>query len=160
MRWRHARPIEKEQKVRFNKQRRKTGFSLIEVMIAVVIVGAGVVSIYTLLIATRMHNSAEQERTRAHHIVSEEMDRVRLELFTRITPGSTVTIWDNGTPADLSDDTLGTITVTMWDAAGTQLASAPTTAQRLQVEVTISWNPRGSRSSVTNTETVMGYLSP
>lgn len=138
----------------------RIGFSLIETMIAILIVSMGSIATISMLTATHIQNDMAQERARAHQMVSEEMERVRLELFPRANPGQQVTVWDNGTPDDESDDSVGTLEVVMRDLDGTELTVAPIPARRVQVEVTLTWNPRGRLQSKTMRETVMTYLAP
>lgn len=138
----------------------RRGFTLVEAALAIVIVTLGSIATLGLLAFTRLHNEEEQERSRAHQMVSEEMERVRLELFTRVTAGDVVTVWDNDTAGDPTDDTTGTMVVTMRDTAGNLLATAPDPAERVQVEVTLSWSPRGRRADTTLQESVMSYVVP
>lgn len=138
----------------------RQGFTLIECMIAMVIVSVGSVATITLLMNLRIHNHNEQERARAHQIVSEEMDRVQLELYSRVTSNETVTVWDNGTPDDTSDDVTGLLDVTLRDTAGNTLLAAPVPAERVEIEVTLSWVPGGRPSGRTMRESVMAYVAP
>lgn len=147
-------------KRRFSASSRASGFTLIEALIAIIIATLGAISTLSLLAFTRLHNEEEQERSRAHQMVSQKMEEIRYELYTAITPGEDVVLWDNGTPADTTDDTPGVMTVTMWDADGNELTAAPTQAQRIQVEVTLTWNPRGRRADQTLRESVMTYIAP
>lgn len=140
--------------------RRTSGFTLVEALIAIIIATLGAISTLTLLAFTRLHNEEEQERSRAHQMVSQKMEEIRYELYTAITPGEDVVLWDNGTTDDTTDDTPGVLTVKMWDADGNELAAAPVEAQRIQVEVTLSWNPRGRRAEQTLQESVMTYIAP
>ena len=140
---------------------RKWAFTLVECMIAVAIVAIGPLSILSILAWVRLHNDLEQERSRAHQIVSEAMENLRLELYTCLTAGDTVTVWDNGTPDITSDDTIGNLEVIIFDPeTNALLEKAPDHAKRVGVEVTLSWNPRGRLSGKTYRETVMTYLSP
>ncbi len=136
------------------------GFTLVEAAIAMVIVSLGAISTLGLLAFTRLHNEEEQERSRAHQMVSEEMERVRLELFSRVTTGTNVTVWDNDTADDATDDTTGTMVVTMRDTGGNVINVAPDPAARVQVEVTLNWSPRGRRADQTLQESVMSYVVP
>jgi prepilin-type N-terminal cleavage/methylation domain-containing protein len=146
--------------LRFSQSHSHRGFTLVEAAIAMVIVSLGALSTLGLLAFTRLHNEEEQERSRAHQMVSEEMERVRLELFSRVTTGNQVTVWDNDTADDTTDDTTGTMVVVMRDTAGNSIASSPDPAERVQVEVTLSWNPRGRRADRTLQESVMSYVVP
>jgi prepilin-type N-terminal cleavage/methylation domain-containing protein len=144
------------------KRRRRSGFTIIETLIAMSITALSMLAILTTLQMTRLSNSLEQERSRAHQIVSEEMEKVRFSLYTLVTAGTEVTVWDNGTPDDMTDDTQGTLEIVITDPeTGATLAAAPNPAKRVQVEVTLSWNPRGRLGgSKTMRETVMTYISP
>lgn len=140
---------------------RRGGFTLIEVLVAVLVVSVSFTAVMTLLIFDSVCNNFEQERIRAHQIVSEEMENVRRTLYTRLTSGRTVTVWDNGTPAITTDDTVGTLEVTVRDPkSGVQLTQAPVPATRVQVEVTLIWHPRGSNNNKTMHETLMTYIAP
>jgi Tfp pilus assembly protein PilV len=145
---------------RFADRRGRRGFTLVEAALAIVIVTLGSLSTLGLLAFTRLHNEEEQERSRAHQMVCEEMERVRLELFSRVTAGDLVTVWDNDTANDTTDDTTGTMRVTMRDTAGNLLNAAPDPAERVQVEVTLSWSPRGRRADENLQESVMSYVVP
>lgn len=145
---------------RFSHQRGQ-GFSLIEVMIAVSIVAIGSLSTLSLLMFAQMHNAFEMERSRAHQIVSQEIELVHFNLYTRIRTNSATTIWNNGTPTDTSDDTTGLITVQATNPyTGAVVTQAPVPAVVLQVEVTLQWSPRGRMSGSTYRETAMTYIAP
>jgi prepilin-type N-terminal cleavage/methylation domain-containing protein len=139
--------------------RQRRGFTLIEAVITVLIVAMGCIGALSLIQFLRLQNVLAQERARAHQIVCEEMDRQRHELFPQITGGTTVTVWDNGTPDDPTDDTMGTIEVIVRDTDG-NLLPAVVGNRRVQVEVTLTWNPRGRLSNKTYHETVMTYIAP
>ncbi len=141
--------------------RTRRGFTLIESIVTVLVVTIGSIGALSLATWVRMQNDLEQERARAHQIVCQEMERIRHELYTRITGGTTVTVWDNGSPENADDDTFGTLEVVVRHPNGTILAAAPKPAVRVQVEVTLSWNPRGRLGgSKTFRETVMTYIAP
>ena len=129
-------------------------------MIAVVIVAIGMIASLQLLTFQHVINTLEQERARARQIVSEEMERLRHELYTRIEGGQSVTVWDNGTPDNTSDDTMGVLAVTVRDPDGVSVFVAPNPAERVEVEVTLSWHPRGRFNDKTFQETVMTYIAP
>ena len=140
--------------------RRRSAFTLVEAMITVVIVSIGMIASLQLLTFQHTVNTLEQERARARQIVGEEMERLRHELYTRIEGGKSVTVWDNGTPDDKADDTTGVLAVTVRDTKGVAVFVAPNPAERVEVEVTLSWNPRGRFSDKTFQETVMTYIAP
>lgn len=140
--------------------RPRTGFVLVEALIAIVIVTLASVATLSLLMFTRMHNAQEQERTRAHQIATERMDRVLQELFPTVVAGEQLTVWDNGTPDDDSDDTEGTIEVILRDVDGNLINFTPTPWERVEVEVTVSWNPRGRRGDIEVRESIKTYMAP
>lgn len=138
----------------------RSGFTIIESLIASLIVTIGLLATLSLLSWSRQHNAREQERARAHQIVSQELEQVRLELFSRLNPGQQISVWDNGTPDVSTDDTVGTLEIIMTDPdTGATLSAPPNPAKRICVEVTLSWRPRG-RSQAIVRESVMTYLSP
>lgn len=143
-----------------HRPKRQAGFTLVEAAVASVITLLGMIGGLSLMTFNVMQNDLEQERSRAHQIVVEELERVRHSLYTRIRSGSAVTIWDNGTPADPTDDTTGTIEVIVRDATGGALVAAPVPAVIVTVEVTLTWNPRGRLQNKTYRETVMTYIAP
>lgn len=145
---------------RTTRQNTTKGFTLIESMIAMVIVSIGFIATMTSLTFARIQNDLEQERARAHQIVSEQLEQVRSNLYTYISSGQAVTVWDNGTPDDTTDDTTGLMIVRARDTAGNVIASAPNPAVRVEVEVTLTWNPRGRLAGRTMRETVMTYIAP
>lgn len=141
--------------------RSSAGATLVESMFSVAITAIGMLSTLSLLTFDRIHNDLEQQRSRAHQIVCEELERVRLELFSRVTSGSQITLWDNGTPSDTSDDVSGVLEVEITDPDdGSVLSLAPVPAEIVQVEVTMSWFPAGRRSQKQLRETVATYIVP
>lgn len=143
-----------------SRGRLQRGIALIEALIAVIIVTLGAVSTLSLLMFSRMHNAQEQERARAHQIATERMDRVLNELFPTIVSEEEITVWDNGTPDDTSDDTEGTISVFLRDVAGNSISFTPTPWERVQMEVTVTWRPRGRRGDIELQESLVTYTAP
>jgi type II secretory pathway pseudopilin PulG len=141
-------------------RRTPRAFTLIEATIAIVIVTLGSISTFSLMMFTRLHNEEEQERARAHQIASAYMERVKAELFSATAGFEDVQLWDNGTPEDPSDDTACNVAVTLRDSDGHMLVVFPPQAERVQVEVTVSWHPRGRRSDETLQESLMSFIVP
>ncbi|MCE5230418.1 type II secretion system GspH family protein [bacterium] len=135
-------------------------FTIIEALVTVLIVTAASIGGIEMTAFVRTQNVMEQERSRAHQIVTSEMERIRNQLYTHITGGSTVTVWDNGTPDDTTDDTIGTLDVVVHDPAGHLLTAAPVPAIAVKVEVTLTWHPRGRRHDSTFRETAMTWIAP
>jgi type II secretory pathway pseudopilin PulG len=140
--------------------RARRGFTLVEAAIGIVIVSLGSIATLSLLMFTRLHNAEQQERARAHQIVAEEMELRRANLFTNLTPGQETTVWDNGTPDDPTDDTIGTLIVRVRDVNGNLISQTPVPWQRVELEVTVAWNARGRRAGVELRESLVTYMSP
>jgi len=142
--------------------RKKRGFTVVEAMAASAIASLAILSTLSLLGFIRMHNELEQERTRAHQIVCQALEVERYRLFTWTKSDSEQTIWDNGTPQDPSDDTVGTLEVVVSDpSTGQVLTQAPNPARLLMIEATLTWQSRASRvSDKIMRESVMTYKAP
>jgi type II secretory pathway pseudopilin PulG len=140
--------------------RRRSAFTLVEALIAVVIVTMGSMSTLSLLMATRSHSAQEQERARAHQIATERMERVLHELFPTVVSGEEITVWDNGTPETPYDDTSGTISVSLYDFDGNPISTTPTPWTRVEVEVTVTWTPRARSDDTELREVLMAFMAP
>lgn len=135
--------------------------TIVEVLISVLVVSLGFSSIVSLLILDAVGNDFEQERARAHQMVNEELELVKRTLYTRITGGRNVTVWNNGTLNNTADDTVGTMEVIVRNPiTHASLSVAPVPAIRVQVEVTLTWHPRGRFNNKTMHETLMTYIAP
>lgn len=139
------------------------GFTLIECVIAVAVCAILMLATISALIFARTKNEIEQERTRAHQIVTEWLEVNRFQLFTFTSTLAPQVIWGNNTTST-SDDTNGTLEVEVRNAAtGAILTSTtmPNPAVMTRVEATITWKPRGVLGSGrTQRETVMTYKAP
>lgn len=143
------------------KRSASSGFTLIECMISVAVAALLFLTTLGLLSYARVNNQFEQERARAHQIVSERLEVERYRLFTWTVSQSQQTVWDNNTPDDSTDDTVGTLEVVVKDPkTGAVLTMAPDPATLVEIETTLTWNPRGKFSSRTMRETAMTYKAP
>jgi type II secretory pathway pseudopilin PulG len=138
----------------------KAAFTLVETLIASGILAIVMLGSMSLMTYSRIQNDLDQERARAHQIVTGQMERVKQMLYTQITGGTTLTVWDNGTPGNTADDTNGTISVQIRKLDGTVVTAAPVPAEAVQIEVTLTWNPRGRLKGKTFRETAMTYVAP
>jgi len=130
-------------------------------MFAMGICALGFLATVSMLTYTRLHNDLEQERARAHQLVSQKLEECKFSLYTQLVTGSAVTVWDNGTPTLASDDTTGQMSVIVKNAfTGATISAAPNPAVLVQVEVTLTWHPRGSLNNKTFRETEMTYIAP
>mgnify|MGYP006306784877 CR=1 FL=1 len=138
------------------------GFTLVEVMLAVAIAGIAAMSTLGVLGFARLLNSQEQERARAHQIVTQAIEEENHRLFTYTTAGEEKTIWDNMTPGDTSDDTVGPLTLRVETAqTGAVLFNAPDPAVMVKIEATLTWVTRGSKlQNKLMRESAMAYKVP
>ncbi|MFW5870096.1 MAG: type IV pilus modification PilV family protein [Candidatus Sumerlaeota bacterium] len=141
---------------------KRTGFTLLEVMLAVAIAGITTLATLGILGFARLHNSQEQERARAHQVVTQAIEEENHRLFTYTTAGEEMTIWDNMTPGDTSDDTVGTLTLRVENAqTGEVLTQAPDPAVMVKIEATLTWVTRGSKlQDKLMRESAMAYKVP
>ncbi|NQU41646.1 prepilin-type N-terminal cleavage/methylation domain-containing protein [bacterium] len=122
------------------------GFTLVECMFGIFIASVVFLSTILALGYARIQNEVEQERIRAHQIISQKLEIERYQLFTWTASESTQTIWDNETPDDTSDDTAGTLEIIVRDpVTGAILTMAPDPARLIEIEATLSWSPRVAR---------------
>lgn len=142
--------------------KRTAGFTLVECLIASAIAGISFLGTLYVLAFARVHNEMEQERARAHQIVCQKLEVERYQLFTWTQSQSEQTIWDNGTPEDTSDDTVGTLELIVKNpATGEVLTAAPDPAVVVEIEATLTWKVRGGRlSEKVLRETAMTYKAP
>lgn len=140
------------------------GFTLIECMIAVGIASMLTIGTLSLLYLVRAQNEIEQQRARAHQIVSQKLEGERYLYHKYRIPSNTVTIWDNGTPYDPTDDTVGQMEIVIWDVRTHTLITGtvdPGTNNLVSIEATLTWSPRsGPAHNRTLHESVMAYAAP
>jgi len=146
--------------MQYSYTKRTRGFSLIEVMVAMSVVLLGSISTIGLITQSKVISYSERDRARAHQIVMKEMEKVRRQLFSQVAPATEVTLWDNKTPDDPTDDTVGTLEMHMRTLGGVTLAKLPEAPQAVLVEVSLTWSPRGSMSGRKFTERLVTYIAP
>ncbi len=139
-----------------------SGFTLVEAVIGVAIVTFGSISILSLLMFTRLHNAEEQERARAHQIVSQEIEDLITNPSDAASSSWSQVVWDNGTPDEPADDTVGTVVVSLRYADGTPIPEPHPSLDGAGVlaEVTLAWRPRGGRTGVMLRESAMTFMAP
>ena len=125
---------------------RKSGFTLVECLIAVAITAVLFLATLSALSFARMNNAIEQERTRAHQIVCSAMDYQQGYLnHEHISSTSQATVWDNGTPDDPDDDTVGTLEIEIRDPDTNDVITSVTGNRMILIETTLTWSPRLAR---------------
>ncbi|HBF33246.1 TPA: hypothetical protein DDW35_01655 [Candidatus Sumerlaeota bacterium] len=141
----------------------RRAFTLIECVFALGICSVIAVATLSSLTFARAKNELEQERTRAHQIVTQWLEVNRFNLFTWTSTLSPQVLWGNNSSAT-GDDTNGTLEVVVTNPLdGTILTSStmPNPAVMVQIEATLTWHPRGAMGSGrTLHETVMTYKAP
>ena len=147
---------------KITNRRNWKGFTLLEAVIASAIATFATLTILYLLAFLQLHNELEQETNRAFQIVTQAMDLQRYQLFSWAQSYTVQTIWDNGTPTDPKDDTVGQLEIIVKDPkTGTILTSPPDPAVLVQIEATLTWTPRGPRlAKKLMRETAMSYIVP
>ena len=144
------------------QSRMQAAFTLIECMVAMAIASILFLATLSALSFARVTNEIEQQRCRAHQVVCQAMDQECAKLFTWTASNAMQTIWDNNTPDNPNDDTVGNLEVRVTDVAtGTELTTTTVHDQLVQVEATLTWSPRLSRlSHKTFRESAMTYKAP
>lgn len=144
------------------RRKHNAGFTIVETVIASAIAAFSIMATLSLLTFARLVNEIEQERARAHQIVCQKLEIERYQLFTWTQTGSEVTIWDNGTPDNETDDTKGLLEIVVTDpATGAVLLAAPDPAVVIQIEATLTWRVRGGRPAEKDLrETAITYKAP
>lgn len=135
----------------------KRGFSFIEIVLTLALVGLCLVLSLSILFYIRQQSNLEEVRTHAYEIVNGEMELIRAKYFSDLKPETrTVTIWDRGTPDDDSDDLNGELEIILKDKTGAVLTGPPKSNALVQAEITLTWQSTGKEMS----ETLMTYLAP
>lgn len=144
-----------------NRGIKKTrGFTLIETLIALVILTFIGIGVICTVIYARTYTEMEKQRTNALILASTEMERLKRILFSAIAPHTqNVVIDDNGT-ADAKDDLHGTLEVILKDKSGNILTSPPQTNSRIFVEIAVTWHPAGSPSNKVLEERLISEIAP
>ncbi len=132
-----------------------------ECLFALAISSLSFMATASLLFYTKFHNEIEQQRARAHQIVTERLEIERFQLFTWTQTGDQVTVWDNNTPDNPDDDTVGSIFIVVRNALTDEILTvAPShPAFLVQVEATLIWAPK-TRPNRIMRETAMTFKSP
>jgi prepilin-type N-terminal cleavage/methylation domain-containing protein len=142
--------------------KKQTGLTLMECLIAMAIASMIILSTLTLLGFARLQNELEQERTRAHQIICQTLDLEQFKLFSWTQSMSQQTIWDNNTPHNTADDTVGTLEVIVRDPkTGQILTKAPDPETLVEIEAIITWSHRSpGLAGKSFREAVISYKAP
>lgn len=124
--------------------------TLIEVMVTVVVVAFVGMGIMASVVYGTQAQRKVQEYNSAARIAAGELDELKRRSFYTLTKPATetVTIFDNGTPGDASDDVTGTVEVSLFDSKGTEVGTGgvvvPTDRSMIRAEATVTWTPAGN----------------
>lgn len=146
-------------------RRRQAGFSIIEALIAVVLVSIVALGLVASVIISRQLAEYDKQRLAAISAARRELEiRSRRDLFPTLNPIADVTL-DNFNTPDEADDLRASMTLEVYSvnadgSRGAQLTSSPTTDELLEVVVRVSWNRTGSRSSARVSEELHTYVAP
>jgi len=135
------------------------GFTLVEVLIALVIAVILVVGIITLLQFNFLYQNQQELRANAMDVMAREMEKLKRQFIFTVEP-YTVRISDNRTPDNPNDDTMGRLRVQLFDRDNNELTEAPTGSDRIRVVMTVTWHGRGRYSAKTYRERLVGFLIP
>ncbi len=111
------------------RRRRQAGFTLVEALIAMVILSFGLIAVTNLMLVATTSNTVGNQSTAAASVASQRMDQLKALSFTNVglTPGGSVTADTNGYFDDTQVAGVGTIH-TRW-----QITSIDTTTKYLVV---------------------------
>jgi len=132
-----------------------SGFTLVELLVTVMILGVGIMGVAQVLAVAERHTSHARDETRAISLAQEIREKVMCENFDDVysifngidsdNPGSVPTVaqdWVNHIHSQLGPTGRGTVLVTTPDTDA-DLANG-----MRGITVTISWNERGRTVSV------------
>ena len=139
---------------------KKKGFTLIESLIAIVLLSFIGIGIVSTIIYARHYTEMEKQRTNALTQASTVMERLKRTIFSAIVPSTqNVVIDDNGT-ATTKDDLRGILEVIVKDKDGNVLTGPPDNNNRLFVEIVVTWHPAGNPSRKILEERLISEMAP
>lgn len=142
-------------------------FTLVEALVTLIIAVVMVVGIIRLLTFNFVYQNQQELRAGAMDAMVGEMEMIRHEFIYRLEPyDKSVTVSDNRTPSDITDDSRGDLRVRLFDRAGNELTDkasvevATKDGDRLRVAMMVEWRGRGIFSRRLYREQLVGYLIP
>jgi prepilin-type N-terminal cleavage/methylation domain-containing protein len=140
--------------------RNKSGFTLVEVIIALMISTIMVVGIISLLSFNFIYQNNQELRANAMDIMARETEKLKRQFTFTLTPYYIVSISDNRTPDNPYDDSACTLTVQLYDRSGSKLTAPPAGKDRIRVVMTTEWRGRGRLAPNIYRERLVSYLIP
>ena len=93
--------------VRESRRNDQAGFTLIEALLAMVILSFGMIAITNLLLVAASSNSVGNHSTASTGLASQQMELLRAQTFTNIVPGGSLTADQTGYFRDDNIDGVG-----------------------------------------------------
>jgi len=143
-----------------SRNRKIKGFTLIEALIAIVILTSIGIGIISTVIYAKYQVEIENQRTKALILASKTMEVLQRTYIPSIMGfTSNVIIDDNGT-VETTDDLPGTLQVVVKDKNGNVLTSPPPGDNYIRVEVYVRWHPAGNPSGKLLEESLISEIAP
>jgi type II secretory pathway pseudopilin PulG len=143
----------------------KQGTTLIEAMFSVLIVSIVGIGVITGIVLCRQLAEYDKQRLAAISAARSFLEeRTRRDLYPTLAAISDVTL-DNFNTPDQADDLNASAALAIYavnpdGTRGAALSAPPADGKRVEVEVTITWNRTGRRSSVQVSESLSTYVAP
>ena len=115
------------------------GFSLVEVVIAGVVVGVVSLAIFSGMIYGVYSQQHTREMNAANRVAAAELERATRTLLSSLTPRTSSALLDNRGTTSPSDDVTATVTLTLHDLAGNTLSAPPAGRPMIEARVTVTW---------------------
>ena len=150
---------------RTTTQRKARGFTLIEAMFSVVIVFTCTLGTISAVTLARETAEYDKQRLSAISVARHYLELARHDFHPERQAIENVIIDDFNTPDDHSDDLLATLDLIVYEinvdgTRGGERDEYTDMKDALEVEITVSWNRTGRRSSKRVSETISTYVSP
>ena len=139
---------------------RKPGFTILESLVAIVILTFMGMSIISTLIYSQHYVEIENQRTKALMLASTVMESLKRTIFSSIVGYTETVVIDNNGTVDTADDLSGTLQVIVKDKSGTVLIGPPPTNDRLFIEIVVNWHPAGNPSRKLLEERLISEVAP
>jgi type II secretory pathway pseudopilin PulG len=142
------------------KSRSKKGFTILESLIALIILTFMGMSIISTIIYTQHYVEIENQRTKALMLASTVMEGLKRTMFSSIAGYTETVVIDNNGTVATTDDLPGTLQVIVKDKNGNVLTGPPPTNDRLFVEIVVNWHPAGNPSGKLLEERLISEIAP
>lgn len=141
-------------------RRGRRALTLVEVLVSLIISVTMFMGIISLLQFNFIYQNQQELRANAMDAMAHHMEVLKQQFMWEVEPAS-IFISDNRTPDNADDDTIGRLTVRLFDRDGTELTEAPRkNFDRVKVVMTVTWRGRGRLSATTFHERLVGFIIP